>query len=277
LPKWERLLFTSGGKLEIEKCAFALFNWNFDDHGRANLDSSTRYNLHIQSSETKEVTLIPQISTTKAYKYVGVQLALDGNMQRQIEDLRIKCIQMAVIFKQTYFKLYDAKQGFVTVYSPSVKYPLPTTSISKSTLQQIQKPVIHAVLSRMGFNNHFPRSMVFASTRYGGLGLVDLYSEQSVGQIQLLVTHLRSNSYISNTIFTLLESFQVTSGILGNPLENLIPTQYISSACLLSIRYFLSELEGQIKIPTLKTFQKMTGALWRLLSMPDTNVQTLNG
>jgi Reverse transcriptase (RNA-dependent DNA polymerase) len=32
---WERLLHTSGGKLEIAKCAFALFSWVFDDHGRA--------------------------------------------------------------------------------------------------------------------------------------------------------------------------------------------------------------------------------------------------
>jgi hypothetical protein len=136
---------------------------------------------------------------------------------------------MAVIFKQTYFSITDAKQGFVTVYTPSIKYPLATMSISKNTLKQIQKPVIHAVLYRLGFNSHMPRSVVYASTRYGGLGLLDLYSEQCLCQVQLLITHIRSQSYICNTIFTLLESFQVTAGILGSPLENLIPTQYISS------------------------------------------------
>jgi Reverse transcriptase (RNA-dependent DNA polymerase) len=56
---WERLLYTSGGKLEIAKCAFALFSWLFDENGRATLNKNKKYNLHIKSSETNKTTLIP--------------------------------------------------------------------------------------------------------------------------------------------------------------------------------------------------------------------------
>jgi hypothetical protein len=107
--KWERLLNTSGGKLEIDKCAFALFSWVFDDMGRATLDTQTSYKVHIRSSETNNVTLISQMSTNQSYKYVGLQLALDGNMDEKINDLRKKCVNMATVFTSTYFNHRDAK------------------------------------------------------------------------------------------------------------------------------------------------------------------------
>jgi hypothetical protein len=92
--KWEKLVHTSGGKLEISKCALALFSWIFDNHGRPLLDNTTKYHLHIRDSETNRVTLIPQIPSSQSYKYVGIQLALDGNMKYQIADIKQKCIHM---------------------------------------------------------------------------------------------------------------------------------------------------------------------------------------
>jgi hypothetical protein len=50
---WERLLFTTGGKLEISKCCFSIFDWKFDSHGKATLNQDTNYNLHVQNSEQK--------------------------------------------------------------------------------------------------------------------------------------------------------------------------------------------------------------------------------
>jgi hypothetical protein len=77
---WERLLHTTGGKLEISKCCFSISDWSFDTRGKAYLNKSTPYNLHIQNCETKQINLIKQISPAEPYKYVGVEIALDGNM-----------------------------------------------------------------------------------------------------------------------------------------------------------------------------------------------------
>jgi hypothetical protein len=85
---WEKLLHTSGGKLEIPKCVFSLFKWKFDKHGRPALDYQTNNTLHIRSSSTKEITIIPQIEPSIAYKYVGVHIALNGNMSAQLHELK---------------------------------------------------------------------------------------------------------------------------------------------------------------------------------------------
>jgi hypothetical protein len=63
---WEKLLFTSGGKLEIPKCCFRIFNWPFDNLGRAVLDKTRKYHLHVRISDTQTTMQIPQIPSTKA-------------------------------------------------------------------------------------------------------------------------------------------------------------------------------------------------------------------
>jgi hypothetical protein len=184
---WEKLLYTTGGWLEISKCKFAIFDWIFDKSGRCLLNLSIKYHLHITSSETKQVSLIEQISLSKPYKSVGVQLSLDGSMQEQTADISNKCSEMAAIFSLSYFNPTDARQGLSTIYGPSVQYALPASSISQQTLQNIQKLVISAALSCLGFNNKMPRAVVFASKYNGGLGITDLYTEHGNGQINIIV------------------------------------------------------------------------------------------
>jgi hypothetical protein len=98
---WERHLYTTGEKLELSKCEFAIFKWIADSQDQQILDTSANSHLHIWCSKKNQITLIPQISTTKSYKYVGVQISLDGNMTQQVNDLKDKCIQMATIFNYT--------------------------------------------------------------------------------------------------------------------------------------------------------------------------------
>jgi hypothetical protein len=111
-------------------------------------------------------------------------------MLAQIKDMKQECNHMETIFTQTYFDPRDAKQGFVTVITLSICYPLPTTSIKSKILQRIQIPVIKAVLSRLGFNNYMPCAIVFSLRYRGGLGLLDLYCKQGASQLKLIMSHI---------------------------------------------------------------------------------------
>jgi hypothetical protein len=135
---WEKLLYTTGGKLEIPKCVFTIFRWEFDNQGRPYLSPSNKQQLHIKSSETGEIMLVPQIDPNESYKYVGVQLALDGNMTSQTETLQQKCNKLNGALSQIYMSARDTKQGYTTVFVPSIRYVLPTSSISKTTLQKFK-------------------------------------------------------------------------------------------------------------------------------------------
>jgi hypothetical protein len=143
----------------------------------------------------------------------------------------------------------------MTIYSPIVKYALPTTSISENSLRIIQQPVISSVLSRLGYNKNMPRAIIHASTMYGGVGLLDLFTKQGCSQIQLILAHLRTQKYLHNQIISLLESYQVLAGITTPALENIDPIIYVHSPWTNTVRQFLLQMNATITIPKLQTIQ----------------------
>jgi hypothetical protein len=252
---WEKLLHTSGGKLEIPKCNFSVFDWDFDKFGRAHLIEPTFTQLLVTSSDNHKQLVIPILKTNCSYKYVGLHIALDGNMTEQALDLQKKCKNIAILFTQSYFNAKDSEQGFMTIYSPIVKYALPTTSISDIGLQKIQQPVITSVLSRLEYNKNMPRAIIHSSTMYGGVGLLDFFTEQGCSQVQLLLAHLRSQTYIHNQIISLLESFQVQAGNRTSPLEHIESIGYVHSPWMNTVRGFLSTFDATITIPQLSSIK----------------------
>jgi hypothetical protein len=108
---WECLLHTTGGKLEIPKCNFAVFNWYFDNQGRAILKPSNQQSIHVKCSESNITMLVPQIQPSKTYKYVGVHIALDGNMTEQIQKLQDKCNTINGALAQVYMSPPRCKTG----------------------------------------------------------------------------------------------------------------------------------------------------------------------
>jgi hypothetical protein len=251
---WERILHTTGGKLEIPKCTFALFTWYFDRMGRAILHPSTQQQLHVKCSETSNIMLVPQMEPSKAYKYVGVHIALNGSMKDQITQLKTKCNKINGALSQGYTTAKDTKQGFTTVFIPSISYVLPATSIQEKELQQIQRPIINTVLTKIGYNQHMPRAVVFAPITAGGIGLLDLYTEQERSKINIILSHTRSKSPLHPTIIIPIETYQLSAGITKPALEHTQPHQYITNApWISSVRSFLHCINAKIHIPELKT------------------------
>jgi hypothetical protein len=99
------------------------------------------------------------------------------------------------------------------------------------------------------FNKHMPRAVVFASKLKGGMGIMDLYTEQGVLQSKAIISHLRSESYLANQIRVLSETYQVTAGIFGCPFHGNTKTQYVQSNWVQSVQGYLQHINGSIIIP----------------------------
>jgi hypothetical protein len=250
---WEKLLHTTGGKLEISKCKFATFKWEFDQLGRAIQKTDNNQSLSIFNSDSKTSISVPQISHKQAYKYVGVQIALDGNMEQQITIMKEKCNNFAGAFSQIFMSAKDTNQGYTTVFIPSIRYALPATSIDQKTLQKIQSPIINNVLTKIGYNRHMPRALVFAPSSIGGIGLLDLFNEQGNLKVLTTISHIRANTPLRQTIIIAIETFQTLAGLTTSALETTHPIPYVDAPWLETLRSFLHQINGQIIIPSLAT------------------------
>jgi hypothetical protein len=95
---------------------------------------------------------------------------------------------------------------------PKLSYSLPCTSLTSSQCHTIQAPALSALLPKLHLNRHSPRAVLFSGPRYGGLSLPDLYDDQGIGQLRLLIGHLKMGDDTGDLIRSTLSHMQLRTG-----------------------------------------------------------------
>ena len=98
----------------------------------------------------------------------------------------------------------EAYFSFILYFFPKVSYALPLTTFKCTYLQA---PAMSAFLPKIGLNRQTSCHIINGPTDYGGLQLKDTYTEQGIGQLGLLLGHLR-NCDQTGTMLTIAISIQ---------------------------------------------------------------------
>jgi hypothetical protein len=85
-------------------------------------------------------------------------------------------------------------------------------SLTLLQCRQVQAPALAALPPRLRLNRHSPRAVIFSGPQYGGLSIPDLYNDQGMGQLQMLVGHLKLGDETGNLILSLLSHLQLAVG-----------------------------------------------------------------
>jgi hypothetical protein len=136
----------------------------------------------------------------------------------------------------------------------SLSYGTETTSLEIKECEEIQRPVVNAILPKMGINRNTTRSVVLGTSKYGGLGLDHLAAVQGFGQLQYLIGSLRTQDTTDDPYQMLLEYTQLECGTATLILEAnfdryehaLLTKNWITECC----RY-LSLCNSSVTIPGL--------------------------
>jgi len=76
------------------------------------------------------------------------------------------------------------------------------------------------ILSKMGFNQHMPKVIVYTPTFYGGIGLRNLHMEQGIQQVLHILKHLCDHTCLRDLILVTLKANQIATGISKPILED---------------------------------------------------------
>jgi hypothetical protein len=99
--------------------------------------------------------------------------------------------------------------AYNSFYLPSIGYGTPETNVSQQECYDIQKPVVNAILPKMGIIRKYHRSVVFGTAQLVGLGLEHLAAYQGHSRLQYLMVHLRCNSTTGNLMRSMLDYTQL--------------------------------------------------------------------
>jgi hypothetical protein len=141
-------------------------------------------------------------------------------------------------------------------YMPGLGYGTPATTLSKKECEEIQRPVVNAILPKMGIARTAPRAVVFGTAQYGGLGLTHLMALQGHKCLQYLLGRLRCGDATGRLIQMLLEYTQLECGCRGNPLAQ----EYKYYSALLINTNWITEVWEHLQ--TLKSKVEIDG-LWK--------------
>jgi hypothetical protein len=94
---WERLLYSSGGALELKKCFWYLIYWQWvNSHPQMAMNLSCPGIIALTSGNIPNYQVIPRLEVWEAQRTLGVRPAPDGNYRKEAEFLLFKANQYAV-------------------------------------------------------------------------------------------------------------------------------------------------------------------------------------
>ena len=94
----------------------------------------------------------------------------------------------------------------------TLEYPMVAISLTRAQWDEVMKPLLQAVLPRIGIAVSFPRLVVYAPLSRNGLGLIHPYDNQHLKQLQTALRHGDRSSPTGQLIRASYEQMQLEIG-----------------------------------------------------------------
>jgi hypothetical protein len=269
---WERFLWTSGGLLNLTKCAFYVLAWTCDAEGKASLVPKQHIPpMRLTSGNAPSSEPVRQLNFgNKMNTGMGMKDAMTA-----LHDTAASFVSRLICSP---LSKYDTWIAYFAVFVPSMAYTLPVAHHQASKLTKLQSAPTRSTLMKLGFNRNTPYRVVFGPSRYSGLVLRDLAVEQGIGQVKLLMRHLRAKSTQGTLMRITLGWWQQVVGVSYSLLEHTAtPLPQLDTHWLLSIRTFLGSIGASIHISDISNsipapLRKRDACLMdEILAIPDTS------
>ena len=245
---WNDLLWSSGGALEQSKCSFHLVEsqWNANGHPFLKGGVGPRSIMLFHQGRR---TLTTQKSNYEAHKTLGCHISPAFTRTQTWFTIENKNEKLSQLLETNFFTRPESWTFYISVYLPSITYPLPITPLTKMQCHRLDSRFLRTLMPRCGYNRNMSRAVRYAPLYMGGAGFKELYAEQGALMLQHLYKHLNSpETTIGRMLVIALswtQAFLGTSKFFLEHVQHPIPPA--GPSWLLDIRTFLQEIKGSIK------------------------------
>jgi hypothetical protein len=174
--------------------------------------------IELTSSSTGTVSGVKRKAPEEGHRTLGFQISGDGKCIAQKKAMEEKAIIFGEAIRRSTMWRGESGMAYNAFYMPSLGDATPATTLKKQDCEEIQKPVVNAILPMMGILRSALRAVVFGTAQFGGLGLTHLTVMQGHTRLQYLLGHLICGDAMGRLMQMLLEYTQLECGCRGNPL-----------------------------------------------------------
>jgi hypothetical protein len=174
--------------------------------------------IEITSRSTGTISGVKRKSPEEGHMTLGFQISGDGKCIAEKKAMKEKAILFGEAIRSSTIWRGESGMVYNAFYMPSLGYGTPSTILTKQECEKIQKPVVNAILPKMGIVRSAPRAVIFGTAQFGGLGLTHLAAMQGHTRLQYLLGRLGCVDATERLMQMLLEYTQLECGCRGNPL-----------------------------------------------------------
>jgi hypothetical protein len=214
------LLQVTGGYLAPDKCVWYLISHRWKDGKPRILQKNSSHRIiKIISRSTNTESGVKWKAPDEGHRALGFFMTGDGTCSASKKVMTEKSSLYATAIQRSSFWKGEFGLAYKSFYLPSLEYGTPVTTLTQQEFYNIQKPVVNAILPKMGISRKAHRSLVFDTDQYGGLGLDHLAAYQGYICLQYLMGNLCCNSTTGKLMRSMLDYTQRECGCTGNVLE----------------------------------------------------------
>jgi hypothetical protein len=137
------------------------------------------------------------------------------------------------------------------VYIASLKYGLPSTSLSYEQIDKFHRYTVDKFISAMGIDHSTHRALIYGPSEYGGFGVRHVHTEMMGMKLETLISHLWAGTDLSILFIININHIQLYAGI-GQPIfMSKRDISHIPMNWLLHIRNFLWEIKATLDLQDL--------------------------
>ena len=229
LVKWRRILRITGGDLELSKTVVYYLDHVEEKNGRTRLktieESPGDIIMPIELPKD-EAIFITRREPHQAERYLGIRVAPDGQMCTEYQFQIDQAKQLGEKLARIQMTRPESTIAYQSRWLSLVGFFSPITTFTHKQCEDIQKPIYKAILPKMGYNCHIRLAIRYGPVKYGGIGLVNLATEQALKHVQYIVGTIRQSTELADTIIISLSTIQLQAGVEGlflNKSRNQIP------------------------------------------------------
>jgi hypothetical protein len=150
----------------------------------------SRRGIKIISRSTGTVSGVKIKAPDEGHITLGFQISGKGKCIAQNKAMKEKTILFGEVIRSSTMWRGESGMAYTSFYMPSLGYGTPVKTLIKQDCEGIHKPVVNSILPNMSSARSAPRSVVFRTVQFGGLGLTHLAALQGYTRLQYLLAYL---------------------------------------------------------------------------------------
>ena len=165
-----------------------------------------------------ESSSVRRISITESHKSLGHLISPKESSRTQIAQLRDICNEFIGILQQDSLNTKEYEALYKSVYTPTIKYILQGSSLKQKELNKVSKLTKHLFIHGMRYSKNTTKDIVSGSVELGGVGMMDLYIEQDIFNLQILLKALADYQLAGDITRNTISEWKWNLGSGNNPL-----------------------------------------------------------